>query len=280
MLAVVLVICGWLGWVLPGLSDTGDSQGSGTVPQANQEPSVPGTADAEPEESAQQLPGLEQLDAATLAALPGEPTPASYLGAVDGDTITTDLGTVRIIGIDTPERGECGYASARANIERVLAPGDAILLIKPPRQSDTDRYQRKLRFVFTADATRDVGLAQLADGHAVARYNSSDGYPKHPLEAEYSAAQVAQLGADGMVHATTCALSDRPATGYGDSGAVQPEGEWFVRYPSCAAVKRNTVGDPKGPFRVTEPAEEAAYQWFAFGTGYRGDGDGDGIACE
>lgn len=31
---------------------------------------------------------------------------------MDGDTLTTDAGTIRLIGIDTPERGECGHAEA------------------------------------------------------------------------------------------------------------------------------------------------------------------------
>ncbi len=56
--------------------------------------------------------------------------------------------------------------------------------------------------------------------------------------------------------------------------------EWWYQYSSCTQLKKNRVGHPKGPFRESRRAEKPIYEWFAYGTGNRGDGDGDGLACE
>ncbi|WP_054685644.1 thermonuclease family protein [Microbacterium sp. No. 7] len=107
---------------------------------------------------------------------------------VDGDTIATSAGRVRIIGIDAPERDQCGHAEATAALEGFIAPGDPVTLELPAGQNDRDRHDRLLRHVVTG-AGVDLGLAQLEAGHAVARYDSRDGYPAHPHEDEYRAAQ-------------------------------------------------------------------------------------------
>ncbi|MFC5337222.1 thermonuclease family protein [Leucobacter denitrificans] len=207
-------------------------------------------------------------------------THATFISIVDGDTIETDLGTVRLIGIDTPERGECGYAEAAAVIDQHIEVGDEILLRLPAGQNDTDRYERLLRYVSTQEGI-DIGLTQLMAGSAVARYDSQDGYPEHPQESSYREAQLAVLLEDGTVQATGCESKSIP-----DYESPQPteapsaDASWWSSYPSCAALKRNTVGHPTGPFSVSDPAQLEIYNWFAHGTGHRGDGDGDGLACE
>lgn len=220
-----------------------------------------------------------------IAASPpsGSDTETAVFGStVDGDTIKTDLGTVRIIGIDTPERGECGYGDAAAAISALLASGDPVTLQLPSGQRDTDRHKRLLRYVFTSDGV-DIGLMQIESGNAVARYDSNDGYPRHPKQAEYRAAQRASLDSDGSVHTPVCALppaaTEAPASPE-KPGTPDTQAAWWTQYPSCAALQRNTVGHPKGPFNQADPAQAELYQWFAFGTGNRGDGDGDGLACE
>ncbi|MFT4215369.1 MAG: thermonuclease family protein [Microbacterium sp.] len=130
-------------------------------------------------------------------------TTATFVSVVDGDTIRTSAGRVRLIGIDTPERDDCGYDDAAALIERMLSPGDEVALELPPGENDTDRFGRLLRFVATADG-EDVGLAQLQAGNAVARYDSTDGYPWHPREEEYHAAQLATRDANGRVVTVAC----------------------------------------------------------------------------
>ncbi|WP_427868746.1 thermonuclease family protein [Leucobacter luti] len=206
---------------------------------------------------------------------------------IDGDTLATSAGTVRIIGIDSPERGECGSGEAAGALSAALAPGETLTLALPAGQNAQDRHGRLLRSV-AGGGIADLGLAQLEAGHAVARYDSRDGYPRHPLEDAYHSAQIASLDAEGRVLTPACAAAAEaaaaavptappaePPTAPGTSGD-----DWWRQYPSCAALKRNTVGHPVGPFNRDAPDEAAAYQWFQFGTGHRGDGDGDGLACE
>lgn len=197
---------------------------------------------------------------------------------VDGDTIRTSEGLVRIIGIDTPERGECGYFAAANEIEQVIAVGDPVILELPAGQNGRDRHGRPLRYVLT-DTGIDIGMMQLEAGHAVARYDSTDGYPSHPKEADYHSAQIATLGADGAVISSACeGIAAVPSPD--DSGSEPSDEQWWIQYGSCAQLKRNDVGHPTGPFSRDDPAEADIHNWFASGTGHRGDGDGDGLACE
>ncbi len=212
---------------------------------------------------------------------PGSQT-AAFTAFVDGDTIGTTAGIVRIIGIDTPERGECGHDEASSTIAGLLTAGDSLTLTLPEGQNDRDRYDRLLRHVITADGV-DLGLVQLQAGNAIARFDSTDGYPHHPQEAAYHAAQIAEAGTDGAVITTSCQArpqaSIAPLTG-GQDVAVDAEVPWWRQYSSCTKLKKNALGHPTGPFRAGDPAEADIYNWFAHGTGHRGDGDGDGLACE
>lgn len=239
--------------------------------------------------------GTDHSATPTPAATDPAQAPVTLVSVIDGDTIVTSAGTVRIIGIDTPERGECGYEAATASIERALAAGDPVSLERPPGQNDRDRYDRLLRYVAT-ESGADVGLMQLEAGHAVARYDSRDGYPAHPREAAYRAAQLATLGQDHAVITPDChaaavetqAPSSPAPTAAVPTAAVptpavtQPSVDmpWYAQYSSCARLKRNEVGHPMGPFNRDDPEQAAIYDWFANQTGNRGDGDGDGLACE
>lgn len=102
---------------------------------------------------------------------------------VDGDTLVIGSGErVRLIGIDTPERGNCGYREA-ADALRTLVEGRKVTLVNPESVQDEDRYRRLLRYVDRAG--KDAGYDLLEVGLAVARYDSTDGYDPHPREARY-----------------------------------------------------------------------------------------------
>lgn len=211
----------------------------------------------------------------------------TFVSVVDGDTIKTSAGTVRLIGIDTPERGECGYDEASMLIGATVAPGAPITLELPAGQNDRDRHGRLLRFV-TTEAGVELGLLQVQSGHALARYDSSDGYPGHPKEGEYHAAQLAIMGANGEVVTSGCQAAAgvvppvQPAAPEAPVAPAEdaPTDAWWQQFPSCGALKRSNSGYPTGPFNRDNPAEAAIYEWFAFGTGNNGDGEGDGLACE
>lgn len=78
----------------------------------------------------------------------------------------------------------------------------------------------------------------------------------------------------GRVVAVGCS-SPKPVATEAASGE-----EWWFEFGSCSQLKKRGVGHPTGPFNRDDPAEAAIYDWFAHGTGHRGDGDGDGLACE
>lgn len=101
---------------------------------------------------------------------------------IDGDTIELENGHgVRLIGIDTPERGCPGYQEAKKNMQDLVL-AKRIVLVSDGKQN-TDRYGRLLRYVDLGD--KDIGLEQIEDGYADARYDSEDNYPKHSREDKY-----------------------------------------------------------------------------------------------
>ena len=177
---------------------------------------------------------------------------------VDGDTVETTRGTVRLIGIDTPERGRCGYAAATRHAQAVAPVGSRIQLGNPTSVVDHDRYGRILRYVVTT-AGRDVGLAQIKDG-ARARYDSRDGYQWHPREASYHRADAAH-SAYGCSTGTSTSTGD--STGGTPGGCAPGYSPCIPPYPpdlDCA--------DVNGPIYVTGSDPHGL------------DADGDGVGCE
>lgn len=126
------------------------------------------------------------LATSVLVLLPLAPASAASVDyVVDGDTIRLSSGTyVRLIGIDAPEDGECGYDAARATLDQLV--GLDAGLPNPASVDDRDRYGRLLRYVRVGG--RDAGLVLIRRGLAVARYDSLDGYDWHPFQDRYRAA--------------------------------------------------------------------------------------------
>ena len=103
---------------------------------------------------------------------------------IDGDTFDAERDgvreRVRIIGIDTPEREQCGYEEASAALRDAVS-GRTITLVSGA-ETDRDTYGRLLRYV-EIDGV-DVGLTLIEDGFAVARYDSRSNQP-HDRERQY-----------------------------------------------------------------------------------------------
>jgi micrococcal nuclease len=134
----------------------------------------PATAEEEPAE------GPTDLEAAPL-------WPVTRV--IDGDTIEVagpdgTLERVRLIGIDTPERGECGFDAATERMRQMVQGRNVTLT--PGARSDRDRFGRLLRYV-EVDGI-DTGYTLIAEGLAISRYDSRDGFGAHPREAQYVAA--------------------------------------------------------------------------------------------
>ncbi|UMG93548.1 thermonuclease family protein [Nocardioides sp. TF02-7] len=187
---------------------------------------------------------------------------------VDGDTLELGNGErVRLVGIDTPERGECGYEKARDRLAG-LVEGERVTL----GESDEDRdgYGRLLRYV-DLDGV-DAGLELLEAGLARARYDSRDGYGAHPRERRY-------IRADRGSPRLRCPRPPRTFVDTGDDGDTSDDADrgggdtapgCEPGYKPCVPVYPPDVdcGDVAGPITVTGSDPHGL------------DGEGDGIACE
>ena len=87
---------------------------------------------------------------------------------------------MRLVGIDAPDHGDCGFEVAQARLAR-LVEGRTVKLVAPIENKD--QYGRLLRYVQVGK--KDTGLKMIRAGLAVARYDSRDGYSKHPREKLY-----------------------------------------------------------------------------------------------
>jgi endonuclease YncB( thermonuclease family) len=182
-----------------------------------------------------------------------KPEPRTFLvtRVVDGDTLELANGaSVRLVGIDTPERGECGYETAATALARLVLGQRVRLTVS---DEDRDRYGRLLRYVDRGNI--DVGLRQIESGWAVARYDSRDGYGYHPRENVY-------IATDRAVPDSRCPRpAPRPAV---------PARDCAPGYSPCVPPYPPDLdcADVNGPVRVTGSDPHGL------------DADRDGIACE
>jgi len=237
--------------------------------------------DNEPTSSARRGRSLRGRGAAWLSAflaacigftlLPGLSATAASTARidrwVDGDTVVLKSGArIRLIGVDTPERGECGYWAAKRLANRLAPPGTIVRIGNPTSVRNRDAHGRLLRYVNAG--TTDVGLAQIRHG-ARARYDSRDGHDYHPRQRTYRHADA--------THASSCASDG------GDTTSYSPvPGTWDC--PSNAPIKGNDKSDDsswnepyKGIYHLpsqayydsTNPEECFASEAGAINAGYR-----------
>jgi len=150
-----------------------------------------------------QRPNLTNLSALQLET-PETDTLHVVTRAIDGDTIEVDGGTkVRYIGIDAPEVYELAKASECFSKEASLH-NEQLLLNKNVRLvrdvSETDKYDRLLRYVYLADTTSSISESTsinemlVAEGFAVARAYPPDVALQERLDALERDARDQKLG--------------------------------------------------------------------------------------
>jgi endonuclease YncB( thermonuclease family) len=161
-----------------------------------------------------------QAKAATEATSGAAAARWTVTKVVDGDTIWASRAgvsrKVRLIGIDTPETGQCGFTEARNALRGII--GGQRVTLTAGAQDDVDRYGRALRYVDVNGV--DAGLRLVKQGYAVARYDSRDGYGSHTREAAYVRADAAS---------PTAACADPGAGtsgGTGGTGGTGFTGSW------------------------------------------------------
>lgn len=134
---------------------------------------------------------------------------------VDGDTFVISTGDrIRLVGVDTPELGQCGAAKAKTFVTRETRDLPVFVDVPFNREDRRDKHGRLLAYVGTP-TLNDLGYQLVAHGLAVPRYNSTDGYSHHPSEETY---------ADGAKKPKSC-KPKRPAPDWSSSDQVD-EPDW------------------------------------------------------
>jgi len=265
--ALIAVPAGLLVLLLAGCAG---GQGTGSPVAAGSSPTI--AAPTVPPGSTPTLTPTVKHQSAPTPTMPAQSTAsvarpssvgqmATVTNVVDGDTIdvrTTagETGRIRVIGIDTPERGECNFGPATYNMKTLVAGRAVVLSTAGSGKDTTDRYGRWLRYVDVNGV--DAGLAQITQGLAVARYDSRDGYGWHPRENRYIAAQAAAT-------LRNCAVPSTPAP----TQTTTRPGVGAVDYGTCRAAKA-AGAVPSGGYRRGRDVEYGFYH----------DGDSDGYVCE
>ena len=187
---------------------------------------------------------------------------ATVTSVVDGDTVRVRLASgrgerVRLIGIDTPETGDCLSRQATAAARR-LAHGQDVTLIGDGTQATRDRYGRLLAYVWLPGG-RDLGFRMISQG--LARVYVYD-RPFARLGAYRRAEQI------GRQRSTNVWRGCRPQR----TAPPPARGNCDPSYP--------TVCIP--PYPPDLDCDEIPYSNFTVrGSDPHGfDGDGDGVGCE
>jgi endonuclease YncB( thermonuclease family) len=241
---LALLVIGTIGNLVDGLDH---SSASDTPARDADAPSGAGSSSDEATED-----GADHEPSQQPRPGPGHKPRPTYLVAqvVDGDTIRMGNGeSVRLVGIDTPEDGQCGSVQASQNLAGLIL-GERVRLTVS--DEDRDRYGRLLRYVDLGSI--DAGLRQIEDGFAIARYDSRDGYGYHPREPLYIRADKAAKDFSCPKPARLTDVGNHCAAGY--SPCIRA----FPPDLDCP--------DVDGPILVTGSDPHGL------------DADDDGVACE
>ena len=104
---------------------------------------------------------------------------------IDGDTLVVSGGdTIRLLGIDTDEKGYPCYNAAKKHLEN-LTLGRQVTLEQAGENKD--QYNRYLRYIILDSG--NINIQMVKEGMAVARILEEDKYSKEIREAEAFAIQ-------------------------------------------------------------------------------------------
>lgn len=177
---------------------------------------------------------------------------------IDGDTVELASGErVRLLGIDTPERGECHFGTASEAMAGLVL-GERVTLTRDG--DDRDHYDRLLRYIDVGST--DAGLTLIEEGLAIARYDSRDGYGFHTREPVYIEAEQTSVRQD-------CAeVAPEPAQP--EPAVPQPGADCDPNYTPCVP-----------PYPPDINCSDISFPVRVIGSDPHGfDADGDGFGCE
>jgi micrococcal nuclease len=109
---------------------------------------------------------------------------------IDGDTVIVEGGSsVRLLGIDTDEKGYPCFTPAKKRMEELVL-GKQVYLERD--LEDRDIYGRLLRYIFLGD--RNICLQMVKEGFAVARFPEENAKYRQEIVAAEKYAQESQVG--------------------------------------------------------------------------------------
>ncbi len=189
----------WLGIMAAALLLVGTacSETTSEIPNAGSVGIVSSTA-ASTSTSTTATPTTEttQIPSSTTLA-PRHPVPSGepawIVSVTDGDTVVVTVQgikeRVRLIGINTPESGECMADEATEALEQLVAGREVILSVDV---NDRDKYGRLLRYIWVDDVF--VNEQMVETGLALARRYEPDTSLADLLDAAQDRAKAAGLG--------------------------------------------------------------------------------------
>ncbi|MCG6568612.1 nuclease [Tessaracoccus sp. ZS01] len=213
-------------------------------------------------------------DGPAAAAVVGDLVPVA--GVIDGDTIDVlidgERTRIRVIGIDTPERGDCGYQEAASAMQSLVQSRD-VRIEFDPTQGDTDRYDRLLRHVFTAEG---ANVAEEIIARGLGReYTYADPYA---YVADHLAAQAGAQEQGLGVWGETCdagrppvdtpVAPGQPPVGVSSQdclikGNINREGEHIYHQPGQQHYDETKIDESYGERWFCTPEDAEAAGWRA-----------------
>ncbi len=204
-----------------------------------------------------------------------------YVGKViDGDTVIVDGESIRLLGMDTDERGYPCFNVAKKRIEELIL-GKKVVLEKDVE--DKDQYDRYLRYIFLNG--KNINLQMVEEGLAVSRFSpKNQKYKNEILEAEANAR-------DNKVGCKWSGKSQVSGTGTNnliedvkknDSTIIAPKNKLDnnVANNSLGYICNSNTYNC-GDFRAQKEAKEAFDACGGVGNDVHGlDNDKDGVPCE
>jgi len=204
---------------------------------------------------------------------------------IDGDTIEVKIGEeiypLRYIGIDTPEQGE-NFAVYAANRNGELVSWKWVTLVKD--ESETDRYDRLLRYVFFGDIFVNYQLVKEGFAHAT-NYppDESCQYEFRNAENDARSSKVGIWKPTPAPQPTSPPVVVPPSSSGTDDGNTNNNSNCHPSYPDvcipigaadydCAGGSGNGPNYINGPITVLHNVPNP--------DPHRLDGDKDGRGCE
>ena len=196
---------------------------------------------------------------------------------VDGDTIyVSGLGSVRLIGIDTPETKdprtvvECFGKEASAHIAALLPIGTRVRVAYDVER--TDRYNRVLAYLYRSSDALFINAAMIIQGYAAAYP-----YPPNVANADWFAALDREARNANVGLWTACGGINTPASGAGGTATTTTLGR----------TSSGTNCSPSYPGVCIPPAPpdldcgEISFKSFVVlaPDPHNFDGNADGIGC-